>query len=326
MAEPTTNPAPVPPGPATGFNINSLTKGVATNVRDFISAVQAQAPGAQEASLIASAQQQAVRQEAYKQPGNNDWRVRLQLAPNSDYLYTATDSDVLKPLKAENGIIFPYTPTVSTAYKANYESYDLIHSNFRGVFYKSSRVDDVSLKCKFTAQDTSEAEYLLAVIHFFRSVTKMFYGQDGERGTPPPLVYLSGFGDYHFNDHPCVVSAFNLNFPSDVDYIRARNFNNYGSQGLLNRRVASVASPGGAQFAGAIRLANALLPKNAQPGPPVGSPTVTKQVDQLELSTYVPTSMEIDITLIPVQARSQVSNNFSLKDFANGALIKGGYW
>jgi hypothetical protein len=27
----------------------------------------------------------------------------------------------------------------------------------------------------------------------------MFYGQDAEAGTPPPLVYLSGFGKYQFN-------------------------------------------------------------------------------------------------------------------------------
>ena len=49
---------------------------------------------------------------------------------------------------------------------------------------------------KFTAQATFEANYMLAVIHFFRSVTKMFYGQDWQRGAPPPLVFLSGLGEY----------------------------------------------------------------------------------------------------------------------------------
>jgi hypothetical protein len=77
------------------------------------------------------------------------------------------------------------------------------------------------MRCTFTAQDTGEANYLLAVITFFKSVTKMFYGQDAERGAPPPLVYLSGLGEYQFNEHPCVVSQFNYNLPSDADYIRA---------------------------------------------------------------------------------------------------------
>jgi hypothetical protein len=43
-------------------------------------------------------------------------------------------------------------------------------------------------------------------------------------------------------------------------------------------------------------------------------------------ASYVPTKMEIDITLIPVQTRSQVSQQFKLKDFANGDLLKRGFW
>jgi hypothetical protein len=66
-------------------------------------------------------------------------------------------------------------------YKANYQPYDLTHSNYRGYFYKNSAIDAINLRGTFTAQDTTEANYLLAVIHFFRSVTKMFYGQDAER-------------------------------------------------------------------------------------------------------------------------------------------------
>jgi len=42
--------------------------------------------------------------------------------------------------------------------------------------------------------------------------------------------------------------------------------------------------------------------------------------------TYVPSKIDIDITLLPVQTRQQVSKQFSLKNFANGQLIKGGFW
>jgi hypothetical protein len=276
-----------------------------------------------------NAQQQAVRQALDKNPQVGDWRVRLQLAPNSDYLYTvaAKEVGILKPLQNSNGVIFPYTPSIQTAYRASYESYNLIHSNFRGLFYKSSQVDDVQIRAKFTAQDTSEAEYLLAVIHFFRSVTKMFYGQDPQRGTPPPLVYLRGFGEYQFMNHPCVVSAFTYNLPTDVDYIRALAPNNYG-QSLLNRRQVSEAPFLGNQLAGLRRLLNALpggLPKGAQPEPPA-PPPLDQTINNTAMATYVPTSMEIDITLIPVQTRQQISTQFSLKQFANGDLIKGGYW
>jgi hypothetical protein len=84
-------------------------------------------------------------------------------------------------------------------------------------------------------------------------------------------------------------------------------------------------APGGTNFSGAIRLANALLPKGAAPQiPGVGS--ISQNVNNTQRSTYVPTKMEIDVTLIPVQTRSQISKQFSLRDFANGNLIKGGYW
>jgi hypothetical protein len=248
----------------------------------------------------------------------------LVLAENSDYLYNSDDADILKPLAGSNGVIFPYTPNITTSYTANYEQYNLIHSNYRGLFYKNSNVGDVQIRGTFTAQDTQEAQYLLSVIHFFRSVTKMFYGKDAQRGTPPPLVYLVGYGDWQFSGHPCVVGSFNYNLPNEVDYIRASSPNNYGTN-LFNRRTPVAANPGGVNYSGAIRLANALLPQGALPQVPSPGP-LPQSVSNTNRASYVPTKMEIDITLIPVQTREQVSKQFSLKAFANGNLLKGGYW
>ncbi len=276
------------------------------------------------AAMKIRAQSQATLQSRFKTPGDQDWRVRIQLSPNSDYLYNDSDPGILAPLRATNGVLFPYVPQITTAYQANYEQYDLTHSNYRGIFYKNSRVNDIQIRGTFTAQDTKEAEYLLAVIHFFRSVTKMFYGQDWQRGTPPPMVFLSGFGNFQFNGHPCVVNTFNYTLPNDVDYIRATNFNNYGTN-LFNRRTAPQSSPGGINAAGAVRLANALLPKGALPKIPAAGP-VNGTVTNTQSSTYVPTKLEIDLTLIPVQTRSQVSKQFSMQEFANGNLIRGGFW
>jgi len=231
---------------------------------------------------------------------------------------------ILAPLTATNGVIFPYTPNITTTYSADYEKYNLIHSNYRGLFYKSSSVGDVQIRGTFTAQDTKEAAYLLAVIHFFRSVTKMFYGQDAERGTPPPLVYLSGYGDQQFSNHACVVGSFNYSLPNEVDYIRTNGPNNFGPN-MSNRQTPTASSPGGANFSGAIRLANALLNKGAIPQLPAAN-ALRSSVNNTNECTYVPTKMEIDITLIPVQTRSQVSKQFSLKEFANGNLLKKGFW
>jgi hypothetical protein len=287
-------------------------------------------PDAEEAAAEAAARQkakeQATLQARYKQPSTPDWRVRLVLAEGSTYLYNADPPGVLAPLARSNGVIFPYTPQISTSYQAQYDQYDLIHSNFRGVFYKNSKVNDIQIRGTFTAQDTVEANYLLAVIHFFRSVTKMFYGQDTERGTPPPLVYLVGYGDLQFSGHPCLVSTFNYTLPNDVDYIRALAPNNYG-QNLLGRREAplSAPSPSAGQQARQAILQSAGINPGAVPRQLVPS-NVVQNVNNTERATYVPTKMEIDISLIPVNTRNQISKSFSFKEFANGDLLKRGYW
>ena len=318
-------------GGGDGLGIGQGANNAVSADNEFIASTASQFEGSQQAAIVAQAKKQATVQARYKQPGNNDWRVRLSLGPGAKYLYNATPAGPLAPLAANggtDGVIFPYTPSITTTYSANYEQYDLIHSNYRGLFYKNSRVGDIQLRGTFTAQNTTEANYLLAVIHFFRSVTKMFYGQDPERGTPPPICLLNGFGGYQFSDHPVVVSSFNYTLPNDVDYIRTTNPNNFGLD-LNNRYNPSGSSlPAGGSLSGLYRLLNAIpggLPKGAQPVVPSPN-TVVGSVTNNTPASYVPTKMEIDVTLIPVQSRSQVSQQFSLKGFANGDLLKGGFW
>jgi hypothetical protein len=306
---------------------NRADRNAAINT-DQVSALVAQEQGSQESAIKARAQKQATIQARYKQPGNTDWRVRLSLAPNANYLYNAENPGILAPLRAgsgTDGVIFPYTPSITTSYSANYEQYDLTHSNYRGLFYKNSRVGDIQIRGTFTAQNTTEANYLLAVIHFFRSATKMFYGQDPQRGTPPPVCLLNGFGGYQFSDHPVVISSFNYTLPNDVDYIRTTNPNNFGLS-LANRyNPAGASLPAGGSLSGINRLVNALLPKGAQPQTPAPN-SVAGSVTNNTPASYVPTKMEIDITLIPAQTRAQISKQFSLAGFANGDLLKGGFW
>jgi hypothetical protein len=276
----------------------------------------------EQASAEFNARQRARQQQSIssqrKQSNNGDWRVRIRLAPQSKYLYNAPQPGILQPLTVTDGVIFPYTPTISTAYKANYSPYDLTHSNYRGYFYSNSNVDPITVTGIFTAQDTSEANYLLAVIHFFRSATKMFYGQDAERGAPPPMVYLTGLGEYQFNEHSCLIQNFTYSLPNDVDYIRAGSPGNQGVNLTTRRDRQTVATNG--VFGSLNRLAAAFLTKGAISGPP-SPPTLG-----LNRPTYVPTKLEISVTLLPVQSRQQVSKQFSVKEFANGNLLRGGFW
>lgn len=267
----------------------------------------------------ANAENQEKNRNLAQFPRNTDWRVVLRLAPGANYLYNASSPGLLAPLKTTNGVIFPYTPSITTGYKANYSAYDLTHSNYRGYFYQNSYTDQVNLSAEFTAQSTADAAYVLAVIHFFRSVTKMFYGsKDTNRGSPPPLVFLSGLGDYQFNNHPCLVSSFNYVLPADVDYISSGAPNNTGLnlqplQNLYSTTLNAITPT-------ATRLANAFLPPGAQNALPAPLQSL------LNNPTYVPSRITIQLTLLPVQTRQQVSQQFNLKDFANGTLLKEGFW
>ena len=302
---------------------------------DFVEpATAASAEASRVAALTQQARDQATVRDQRKASGaaagDGDWRVRLRLAPNATYLYKTPgigSAGIMEPLRQTDGVVFPYTPKIDMAYQAEYTPYDLVHSNYRGYFYKGSRVGEVSVTADFTAQDSTEADYLLAVIHFFRSATKMFYGQDKQRGTPPPLVFLSGLGEFQFNEHPCVISQFNYSLPSDVDYIRSRGRQStsagitQGGNGLMFRRtLASSARPSYSLSSIWDRLTGANLPQggmNIPPAPP-----------NLGLSspTYVPTKISLSLTLLPMPTRSQVSQQFSLEKFANGNLLRGGFW
>jgi hypothetical protein len=308
----------VAPGATSPFGGGAANRAAAQNPEAVAAATQA----AQEAQL----KQEAAVQAEFQSPASGDWRVRLRLAPGASYLYKDKDvaTSILAPLASSNGVVFPYMPTIQTAYNANYDSTDLTHSNYRGQFYKSSYVSDIQITGIFTAQDTAEANYLLAVIHFFRSVTKMFYGaRDPLRGAPPPLVYLIGLGQYQFNNQPCVVKTFNYSMPNDCDYIRTKP-NNYNVN--LGDRQTKTQTGGNPITAVIDRLRNAGLKKGALPNVPAQSLLDLQSVNNIDNSTYVPTKCEISITLMPIQTRNQQSRLFNMQDYASGKLLKGGFW
>jgi len=260
---------------------------------------------------------QQVTQDAENAKTQGDWRVRLSLAPSAGYLYKAQDPGILKPLQKTDGVIFPYVPQIQVTYAAHYDAAEPTHSNYKIFQYKNSSIDQITINCDFTAQDNDEANYLLAVIHFFRSVTKMFYGQDQlpKPGTPPPLCYLSGMGEFQFDKHPLVISSFNYSLPNDVDYIRAAsptllsgvNSTGYNSgndvvadDGVSCRRL----QVNGLNFGGTESAPNWQKQSNTQP-------------------TYVPTKIQIALVAYPIVTRNDISNKFSLAEYATGKLLQG---
>jgi hypothetical protein len=87
---------------------------------------------------------------------------------------------------------------------------------------------------------------------------------------------------------------------------------------------------GGTSFSGLGRLATAVT--NAFNGGPqplqVGAKPYQASPGNLgsKGATYVPTKMAMTINLLPVATRQQQSQQFSLREYANGNLIKKGMW
>jgi hypothetical protein len=304
----------------------------ATNIDDAGDAEQVESDdpdiGGEDSNRTAlrNAQAGQTEQVAQKFEGKQDWRVRLSLAPGSDYLYNVAQGEagILNPLQATEGVIFPYTPSISVVYSAAYEASDITHTNYKFFSYKNSAVDTITITADFTAQDTAEAQYLLAVIHFFRSVTKMFYGQDQnpKRGTPPPLCYLRGLGAFQFNWHPLVINNFTYTLPTDVDYIRVMDTSSRPGVNVGSGQPKG--KPGENPMAQ--RMAGANIQTGGLAAPPKFKNNGDQRLDQNAV-TYVPTKMQITVTANPIVSRNDVSNNFSLADYATGAaLAGGGFW
>lgn len=254
-----------------------------------------------------------------------DWRVRISLAPSAEYLYNSDPSTagILAPLKATQGVVFPYTPSVQINYTAGYDATTITHSNYKIFQYQGSGIENVTITGTFTAQDTFEAKYLLAVIHFFRTATKMFYGQDKypKAGTPPPLCFLHGLGTYQFDNHPMVITSFNYQLPDDVDYIRAGEIDEVPGKGV---EPQSPKTPGLNTLQKLGRLiqnfSDFKIGLGGEPAPPT---FVQPKTYRAQNPTYIPTRIQIAIVANPVVSRNDISNNFSLQQYGNGSLLRG---
>jgi hypothetical protein len=226
-------------------------------------------------------------------PPETDWRVRISMARfTAQYFYNNPNNAIMSPLSQTNGVIFPYTPQISIGHMAKYNSQNLTHSNYNSYFYENSEVQAIRINADFVVQNVVEGQYLMAVIQFFRTCTKMFFGNDVFAGTPPPLVFLNGYGAPYLPNVPCVVTQFEHTMPKEVDYVPIP-----------------------------LRVAGGIFDRTLY-----NSAFVESDVPSTSPSSYValPTSSEITLALQPVYSRKNIADNFTLQKFGNGDLIENG--
>ena len=252
---------------------------------------------------------------------STDWRARLSMPSGSFF----DKSPILQPLTDAGGLIFPYTPTISITSTATYNELPVTHQNYQFQAYQNSRVSDIQITGEFNVEDAVQAKYWLAVVHFLRSVTKMFTGDTAFQGNPPPILNFSAYGDHVFRNVPVVVKSFSMTLPKDVQYISTNN--SAISSGLdaisqTANQLANVAGAFGARGAttalGTIGAGAGVISKLSNlTGSSAGGMSTPRD-------SHVPVKSDLTITIMPVYSRESV-RQFSLQQFVNGAYVSKGY-
>jgi hypothetical protein len=116
-----------------------------------------------------------------------DWRVRIGCNWN-----VFGTSHMFGRLQATGGVVFPVLPSIT-------------------------------ISGEFPAENEVDADYWLAATTFFKTATKMFFGQGTYAGNPPVICTLSGYGTSILGRVPVVIKSFEVTMPNDVNYIKLAN-------------------------------------------------------------------------------------------------------
>lgn len=161
---------------------------------------------------------------------SDDLRVRIRVP--SWYITKITEG-FGKEVSADgnlrnlNGIIFPYTPSITYSVKADYANQNPTHSNFALYFYQRSSVSSISIQGKFTVENYRDAVNYLSTVRLLKALTRMRFGPDPDAGAPPPVCRLDGYGKMMLKNVPVVIQEFRVELPDGVDYFRAGPSNTF---------------------------------------------------------------------------------------------------
>lgn len=250
---------------------------------------------------------------AFDDMGIDDWRARLTLPTWPSF----RGSPVLKPLVDAGGMIFPYTPNIQLASSAKYTTVSPIHSNFNFQAFQHSDPGSITVTAPMNVEDTTQALYWIAALHYFRSITKMFSGNDPKAGNPPPIVMFNAYGSYVFNNVPVVITSFSTNLTAECDYIPVATVTS--KAGL----IAGMADAAG-QVSNAFGLNGVTdifdgISEVAQLANSLGTGGTKK-----DGTAYVPTKSSFTITMVPAYSRTS-ARKFSLDNFVAGGYLNNSF-
>jgi hypothetical protein len=237
---------------------------------------------------------------------------RARLRPKDGGLnYVYGDSGGKSPtlltlLRQTGGVVWNYTPVIKETRQVNYETLQPVHTNSGYNNYRNTNNTTISVQGTFYAGTGYEAVYLMACIHFFRTITLMDFGRIAAAstdpsvavvGAPPPVLLFSAYGRYIYNDIPVIVKNVSFSFPDDCDYVQVPLDS---SLSTYNLDISTIRT-----FLQNIRT-NGISNKNNM--------------------VYVPQKMTIDVQLEEQPSPQYMTSTFNLNSFKRGELLrKGGF-
>ncbi len=156
---------------------------------------------------------------------NNANRAKLEMSGSNTFYFQGPAAK----LETTNGIVFANQPDIVYGQSVNQSPVSLTHTNYTTYAYGGTPSPTIQVTAQFSNVTQEEHLYTQGVIHFLRSVTKMYYGENeagpSPAGTPPPVLKFSAFGTNQFNNVPVLVGSFNVPFQSDTDLVEVKDQN-----------------------------------------------------------------------------------------------------
>jgi len=233
---------------------------------------------------------------------NTDWRVRISLAPNANYFYNDSNNTLLSPLiKESGGGVNQIAGQISSLFNS-------AGATRVGVVFPYTPTVTVTHTANYEAQRLTHSNYAQ---YFYNNsevqpitITGDFSVQNVNEGQYllATIYFFRSITKMFFGTDP------NAGNPPPIVYL-----NGYGEYYLPNIPCVCTSF-------------SHTMPDNVDymdiPEPAATNTGYNPQFTNYRLnSTRLPTTSQITVTLQPTYSRLSQSQNFSLNDFARGALI-----
>jgi hypothetical protein len=260
----------------------------------------------------------------------NSQNRRVSLRPKPAAASRVYGNGLLNPIAETQGLVWPYTPTISYNHNIDYQTIQTVHANQDFHIYSKTPAVELQINGDFTVQNQREGRYALAALHFLRTMAKMNFGEnDPLAGTPPPVLLFDAYGPFVFNDLPVIVKAFQAEFPDNVDYVEVRvtgtdTVTTAATPAVTRDDRITIEPLPPASIAG--NNVETTLFGLRNPTRTVGrvetispaSPASTNNVP-VTYSVWLPAVFKISTTLVVQHTPKELRSKFSLPQFRNGS-------